>query len=64
MFSGVFTGLLAAPLASLGKSNEVGERVGLMFTIVGFGAMGGPPISGAIRGASEGWGIVGIYAGK
>ena len=35
-----------------------------MFTIVAFGAMCGPPISGAIRKASEGWEIVGIYAGK
>lgn len=64
MFSGAFAGLLAAPLISLGKPNEVGERSGLMFTIVAFGAMCGPPISGAVRKASEGWEIVGIYAGK
>lgn len=64
IFSGAFAGLLAAPLISLGKPNEVGERSGLLFTIVAFGAMCGPPISGAVRKASEGWGFVGIYAGK
>ena len=64
MSSGAFISLLVAPLLSLGKSNEVGERSGLMFTIIAFGSMCGPPISGAIRNASEGWDIVGIYAGK
>ena len=64
MCSGAFVSLLTAPLLSLGKSNEVGERSGLMFTIIAFGALCGPPISGAIRKASEGWELVGIYAGK
>jgi len=64
MSSGAFVSLLAAPLLSLGKPNEVGERLGLMFTIISFGAMCGPPISGAIRKASEGWEIVGVYAGN
>jgi len=64
MCSGAFVSLLTAPLLSLGKPNEVGERSGLMFTIIAFGAMCGPPISGAIRKASEGWELVGIYAGK
>jgi len=62
--SGAFVSLLATPLLSLGKPNEVGERSGLMFTIVALGAVCGPPISGAIRKASEGWEMVGIYAGK
>lgn len=42
----------------------MGERSGLMFTIMAFGAMCGPPISGAIRKTSEGWELVGIYAGR
>jgi len=62
--SGAFISLLAAPLLSLGKPNEVGERLGLSFTITAFGAMCGPPISGAIRKATEGWDIVGVYAGE
>lgn len=64
MSSGAFVSLIAAPLLSLGKPNEVGERSGLMFTIVAFGALCGPPISGAIQKATEGWEFVGIYAGK
>ena len=64
MSSGAFVSLLAGPLLSLGKPNEVGERSGLMFTITAFGAICGPPISGTIRKASEGWEMVGIYAGK
>lgn len=35
-----------------------------MYTIIVFGAMCGPPISGVIQKASGGWEIVGIYAGK
>jgi MFS transporter, MCT family, solute carrier family 16 (monocarboxylic acid transporters), member 10 len=62
--SGASVSLVAAPLISMGKPNEAGERSGLMFTIISFGALCGPPISGAIRKASEGWEIVGIYAGK
>jgi MCP family monocarboxylic acid transporter-like MFS transporter 10 len=64
MSSGAFVTLLPAPLLSLGKPNEVGERSGLLFTTTAFGAMCGPPISGAIRKASGGWEIVGVYAGK
>jgi MCP family monocarboxylic acid transporter-like MFS transporter 10 len=64
IFSGAFISLLAVPLLSLGKPSEVGERSGLLFTIIAFGAMCGPPISGAIRKETDGWEIVGAYAGK
>lgn len=62
--SGAFISLLTAPLLSLGKPNEIGERSGMLFTIVAFGAMCGPPISGAIQKATGGWEIVGGYAGE
>lgn len=62
--NGAFITLHTVPLLSLGKPDEVGERLGLFFTIIAFGAMCGPPISGAIWQASEGWEIVGVYAGK
>jgi MCP family monocarboxylic acid transporter-like MFS transporter 10 len=64
IFSGAFISLLTVPLLSLGKPNEVGERSGLLFTIIAFGAMCGPPISGAIQKATDGWEIVGLYAGR
>jgi MCP family monocarboxylic acid transporter-like MFS transporter 10 len=60
----VFISLLPLPLLSLGKPNEVGERSGRLFTIIAFGALCGPPISGAIQKATDGWEIVGVYAGK
>ena len=62
--NGAFISLHTVPLLSLGKPNEVGERLGLFFTIIAFGAMCGPPISGAIWKASGGWEFVGVYAGK
>ena len=62
--NGAFISLHCVPLLSLGKPDEVGERLGLFFTIIAFGAMCGPPVSGAIWKASGGWEIVGVYAGK
>ncbi|KAG9001793.1 hypothetical protein FRB90_011541 [Tulasnella sp. 427] len=61
--SGALVGLLAAPVAYLGDTADIGRRTGMMFTIVSIGSLIGPPISGAIYAANDGFLQVGIYAG-
>ncbi|KAG9043480.1 hypothetical protein FS837_009490 [Tulasnella sp. UAMH 9824] len=61
--SGGFIGLLSAPVAQLGDTADIGRRIGMMFTIVSIGALIGPPISGVIYAANDGFRQVGIYAG-
>ncbi|KDQ61310.1 hypothetical protein JAAARDRAFT_32317 [Jaapia argillacea MUCL 33604] len=61
--SGVYVSLLIAPILALGETGDVGRRVGMTMTIQAFGALAGPPISGAINGATHGFTAVGIYAG-
>ncbi|KAG8921059.1 hypothetical protein FRC00_009193, partial [Tulasnella sp. 408] len=61
--AGGFIGLLAAPVAHLGDTADIGRRTGMMFTIVSMGALIGPPISGAIYAANGGFTQAGIYAG-
>ncbi|KAI0263412.1 MFS general substrate transporter, partial [Gloeopeniophorella convolvens] len=61
--SGAYVGLLAVPMMALGESADVGRRTGMYMTILAFGAVAGPPISGAIIDA-HGYKAVGIYAGS
>ncbi|KAG8984519.1 hypothetical protein FRB95_005829 [Tulasnella sp. JGI-2019a] len=63
MSSGAFAGLLAAPVAKMGETSDIGRRTGMLFTVVAVGAVVGPPISGAIYTSSGGYNDVGIYAG-
>ncbi|KAI0050889.1 MFS general substrate transporter [Auriscalpium vulgare] len=62
--SGAFAGLLAAPMMAFGDTADVGRRTGMFMTILSFGALAGPPISGAINTASGGYKAVGVYAGS
>ena len=47
----------------MGKTHDVGVRVGMSMTLVALGAVAWPPISGAINDAIGGFKFVGIYAG-
>ena len=60
--SGIFIGILGAPVAKMGGPTSVGERIGLLFSFAALGALLGPPISGAIRNGGN-WQTVGYYAG-
>jgi hypothetical protein len=62
--SGVYAGLVLAPAMALGDTSDVGRRVGMASTILAFGALIGPPISGTIYSASGGYKAVGYYAGE
>ena len=48
----------------LGDTHDVGRRLGMFLSIMSFGALAGPPISGAINTATGGFTAVGVYAGK
>lgn len=61
--SGAFVGLLIAPMIAMGDTADVGRRSGMYMTLLSFGALAGPPISGAINTATGGYKAVGIYAG-
>ncbi|KAJ7881048.1 major facilitator superfamily domain-containing protein [Mycena olivaceomarginata] len=61
--SGPFISLFAAPTAQMGDPHDFGRRLGLQTTFMAFGALGGPPISGAIEGNSRSFHDVGVYAG-
>jgi hypothetical protein len=61
---GAFASLIGAPMIALGDSTDVGRRTGMYLTILSFGSLMGPPISGAINRATGGYSVVGIYAGQ
>jgi MCP family monocarboxylic acid transporter-like MFS transporter 10 len=46
----------------MGEIEDVGRRIGMSMTILAFGALAGPPISGAIISA-RGFEAAGYYAG-
>ncbi|KAI0636526.1 MFS general substrate transporter [Trametes polyzona] len=61
--SSVYVTLLAAPVVHMGKTEDVGVRVGMSMTVVAMSAVAGPPISGAIIAATGTYTYTGIYAG-
>jgi MCP family monocarboxylic acid transporter-like MFS transporter 10 len=61
--TGGYVSLFAAPAAAMGKIEDAGRRVGMFMSLAAFGAIAGPPISGAISTASGGFVEAGYYAG-
>ncbi|KIK44199.1 hypothetical protein CY34DRAFT_11216 [Suillus luteus UH-Slu-Lm8-n1] len=61
--TGGYTSLSTAPAAAMGKIEDAGRRVGMFMSLAAFGAIAGPPISGAISTASGGFVEAGYYAG-
>ena len=55
--------MIAAPIVRMGRTEDVGVRIGMNFTVIALGAVAGPPISGAINTATGGFKFTGIYAG-
>jgi MCP family monocarboxylic acid transporter-like MFS transporter 10 len=62
--SGTFVSLIQAPAIALGSIHDVGQRAGLFMTVLSVGALAGPPISGAINAATDGFVASGAYAGE
>jgi hypothetical protein len=61
--SGSYVSLLSNPVMEFGGTDDVGRRVGMLYTILAVGAVSGPPISGAINAATGNFEAVGYYAG-
>ncbi|KAF7304312.1 MFS domain-containing protein [Mycena chlorophos] len=62
--SGSYISTFALPLITMGPLTDIGRRTGMTLTIAAFGALFGPPISGAILRAPGGsFADVGYYAG-
>ena len=61
--SGVFVSLITAPIVRMSRTQEVGVRAGMSMTLVALGAIAGPPVSGAINGATGGFVFTGVFAG-
>ncbi|KAJ7252471.1 major facilitator superfamily domain-containing protein [Mycena rebaudengoi] len=62
--SGTYVSTFPLPIFELGEVEDVGRRTGMALTIAAFGALAGPPISGAINTATGGFTAVGYYAGS
>ncbi|EEB94229.1 hypothetical protein MPER_06992, partial [Moniliophthora perniciosa FA553] len=62
--SGAYISILVNPIFAMGGTSDVGQRVGIAMTVLGLGALLGPPISGAIERSSGGFPAVGYYAGS
>ncbi|KIJ59686.1 hypothetical protein HYDPIDRAFT_100251, partial [Hydnomerulius pinastri MD-312] len=60
---GTYVTLFAAPAMAIGGVTDVGRRAGMFTSFAAFGALGGPPISGAINSATRGFVQVSYYAG-
>ncbi|GLB34492.1 putative monocarboxylate [Lyophyllum shimeji] len=60
--SAAYVSTFQLPLYELGELEDVGRRAGMVMTFAAFGAIAGPPISGAILHASGGFSAVGYYA--
>ncbi|OCH88815.1 MFS general substrate transporter [Obba rivulosa] len=62
--SGVYVSLLTAPIVRMGETQDVGNRMGMTLSVMALGALAGPPISGAVNGATGNFKAVGYYAGS
>jgi len=62
--SGAYISLISVPTIAFGEIEDVGRRIGMSMSICASGALAGPPISGAINGATRGFKVVGYYAGS
>ncbi|KAI0684837.1 MFS general substrate transporter [Cytidiella melzeri] len=60
---GGFLALFAAPIVHMGELHDNGSRLGNFLTCMSLGALAGPPISGAIEGATGSFVLVGVWAG-
>lgn len=60
---GAYVSLYSVPAVAMGKMEDAGRRVGMFMSLIGFGGIAGPPISGAISTATGGFVAAGYFAG-
>ncbi|KAJ7129904.1 hypothetical protein C8R43DRAFT_896631 [Mycena crocata] len=51
------------PVAAMGGTEDLGRRIGTVNTILGLGALCGPPVAGLLDDTSLGYSVVGYLAG-
>jgi MCP family monocarboxylic acid transporter-like MFS transporter 10 len=61
---GAYVSLYPAPLVAMGQMEDAGRRVGMFLSLIAFGGVAGPPISGAIGTATGSFVATGYYSGK
>ena len=62
--AGAYTSLRSLPVVVMGDMHDAGRRTGTATTVVALGIIAGPPISGTIAQATDGFKAVGYYAGN
>ncbi|KAF8871052.1 MFS general substrate transporter [Mucidula mucida] len=62
--SGSSVSLLANPVMEFGDATDVGQRIGMLMSILALGGLAGPPVSGVINTRTGGFEAVGYYAGS
>ncbi|OAX33083.1 MFS general substrate transporter [Rhizopogon vinicolor AM-OR11-026] len=60
---GAFSSLWPVPIVAMGGIKDAGRRAGMFMSFVAFGAIAGPPISGALISPIKGFVYAGYYAG-
>ncbi|OJA09829.1 hypothetical protein AZE42_13306, partial [Rhizopogon vesiculosus] len=60
---GAYTSLWPVPIVAMGDIKDAGRRAGMFMTLGAFGAIAGPPISGALISPTKGFVYTGYYAG-
>ncbi|KAG1787917.1 MFS general substrate transporter [Suillus plorans] len=60
---GAYVSLYSAPLVAMGHMEDAGRRVGMFVSLLAFGGIAGPPISGAISTTTGGFAAAGYYSG-
>ncbi|KAJ3875671.1 MFS general substrate transporter [Lentinula edodes] len=59
---GPFASLVSSPVLDLGDRNQLGQRIGILMSLVGVAMLAGAPISGAVN-TSQGPVSMGLFAG-
>ncbi|KAG2063481.1 MFS general substrate transporter [Suillus decipiens] len=60
---GAYISVFSVPAVEMGEMEDAGRRVGMFMSVIGFGGIAGPPISGAIRTATGGFAAAGYFSG-
>ncbi|OAX32245.1 MFS general substrate transporter [Rhizopogon vinicolor AM-OR11-026] len=60
---GAFFSLWPVPIVAMGDIKDAGRRAGMFMSLAAFGAIAGPPISGALISPTKGFVYAGYYAG-
>jgi predicted MFS family arabinose efflux permease len=57
-------GVMTVPVMHMGGVEDVGRRIGMLFTVISFSVLAGIPLSGALAEQTGGFRNSGFFAGK